>query len=92
MNDAYIIQLEAFLYGKPNPLKDGCVWIEIRPYGLAPAFFDCTHGRDIRFLSLYVNTDGSHMAWFSGDYYGRTWRCWSARPTDEQRQEAAWND
>ena len=24
--------------------------------------------------------------------YGKTWRCWSARPTDKQRQEVKWND
>jgi hypothetical protein len=23
--------------------------------------------------------------------YGETWRCWSARPTDEQRKAVAWN-
>lgn len=89
--EARIICLEAFLYGNPNPMKNGCVWIEIYPHGLAPAFFDCVHGRDIRFLSLYVNTDGGNKAWFSGDYYGKTWRCWTKRPTDEQREETKWN-
>lgn len=24
------------------------------------------------------------------DKYGKEWRCWSARPTDEQRKEVAW--
>ena len=24
------------------------------------------------------------------DKYGKTWRCWSATPTEEQRQAAAW--
>lgn len=24
--------------------------------------------------------------------YGKTWRCWSARPTDEQREAVKWND
>lgn len=23
--------------------------------------------------------------------YGKTWRCWTARPTDEQREAAKWN-
>ncbi len=26
------------------------------------------------------------------DGYGRDWRCWSARPTDEQRKAVKWND
>jgi len=24
--------------------------------------------------------------------YGKLWRCWSARPTDEQREAIPWND
>lgn len=24
--------------------------------------------------------------------YGEEWRCWTSRPTDEQRKEARWND
>lgn len=27
--------------------------------------------------------------WFQ---YGRDWRCWSARPSDKQREEAPWDD
>jgi len=26
------------------------------------------------------------------DSYGTKWRCWSAKPTDEQRREVKWND
>lgn len=29
---------------------------------------------------------------YGDESYGKKWRCWSARPTDEQRQEAKWND
>lgn len=25
-------------------------------------------------------------------WYGKTWRCWTARPTDEQRKAVKWND
>lgn len=25
------------------------------------------------------------------DYYGKTWRCWTSRPTDEQREVTPWN-
>ena len=26
------------------------------------------------------------------DNYGKKWRCWSAKPTDEQRKAVKWND
>ena len=26
------------------------------------------------------------------DEYGKTWRCWTSRPTDEQREATPWND
>lgn len=26
------------------------------------------------------------------DEYGKTWRCWSARPTEEQRKAVKWDD
>ena len=26
------------------------------------------------------------------DNYGKKWRCWSAKPTDEQRQAVKWDD
>ena len=28
----------------------------------------------------------------SSDLYGKTWRCWTARPTDEQREAVKWDD
>ena len=31
------------------------------------------------------------FSWMSEDY-GKIWRCWSAKPTDEQRKAVAWND
>lgn len=27
----------------------------------------------------------------SSDLYGKTWRCWTSRPTDEQREKEPWN-
>ena len=26
------------------------------------------------------------------EFYGKTWRCWSARPTDEQREVVKWDE
>jgi hypothetical protein len=42
-------------------------------------------------LEIYVSSthpDGTANADY--DYYGKTWRCWTSRPTDEQREAAAW--
>lgn len=40
-----------------------------------------------------IIVDGSkHPPVLNGDYYGKEWRCWSARPTDEQREATAWDD
>lgn len=30
--------------------------------------------------------------WMRWDDYGKTWRVWSARPTDEQRKAVEWDD
>lgn len=31
-----------------------------------------------------------HTYWYKLDDYGRTWRCWTAVPTDEQREAVKW--
>lgn len=34
---------------------------------------------------------GNEVQWEpDNDNYGKTWRCWSSRPTDEQREVAPW--
>lgn len=36
---------------------------------------------------------GNEVQWEpDNDNYGKTWRCWSARPTDEQREAVPWQD
>ena len=39
-------------------------------------------------------TRGKRFADETADWfrYGRDWRCWSARPTDKQREEAPWDE
>lgn len=45
--------------------------------------------------SLYVDSaedwsvDPDHRN--TPEYYGKSWRCWTARPTDEQRGAVKWN-
>lgn len=45
---------------------------------------------DDSFYVYYIGTDvGDRLE--SCDY-GKTWRCWTARPTDEQREATPWNE
>lgn len=38
----------------------------------------------------YIGTDFFNH--FDQNTYGKTWRCWSSRPTDEQREAVPWGD
>lgn len=35
-------------------------------------------------------TLGEELFYLDEADYGKTWRCWTSRPTDEQREEAKW--
>lgn len=37
-----------------------------------------------------IDNRGEHI--FQRSEYGKTWRCWSAEPTDEQREAEPWDD
>ena len=34
----------------------------------------------------------SFPAWYRKESYGHKWRCWSAKPTNKQRQDVKWNE
>lgn len=34
--------------------------------------------------------DGEERAWYRNEEYGTWWRCWSRKPTDEERSAAGW--
>ncbi len=38
----------------------------------------------------YFATQQLGGEWMRWDDYGITWRCWTSRPTDEQRKEVKW--
>ncbi len=40
---------------------------------------------------ITVMTQGWLFEGYHADY-GKTWRCWTSRPTDEQRKAAKWDD
>lgn len=41
--------------------------------------------------SLYFSSSQAKTGLYKIKFYGKTWRCWSARPTYEQRKEVPWN-
>lgn len=48
-------------------------------------------GSWVAWRNIYELISGLHPT-YNADNYGKIWRCWSARPTDEQRKAVAWND
>ena len=63
-------------------------------------FLEFTHEEDIMpalLIDVYaddtvgvITPDEDGEYWLPTNEYGKTWSCWSARPTDEQRKEAKW--
>ena len=63
------------------------VWLETKWSRAELCIVD--HGEsDSNWLWVSYGVDNSgNSAW---KYYGKTWRCWTQRPTDEQREAAKW--
>lgn len=71
---------------------DTVVWVDrpqIRNSSLEFALL-ASYSRKREKTALYF-IDGEKTTWRYSDY-GRTWRCWSSRPTDEQREGTPWQD
>jgi len=59
---------------------------EHRPYSKEIEAYCGTH-------TIYCSTTVVHKRLTSGDSeYGATWRCWTARPTEEQRKATPWGE
>lgn len=63
------------------------VYLEIKLHASLPC--DC--------CILAIDPDGGILplkkgfaGYLDGEEYGKTWRCWTQRPTDEQREAAPW--
>lgn len=60
-------------------------WVEYtETTGLYPDVID----RDSR--GVFSKTTKSFMPYFDLNTYGKYWRAWTAKPTDEEREAAAW--
>lgn len=57
--------------------------------------YDIQNGMGIKGINderLGMTRPDGHVSWWHVCDYGRTWRCWSARPTEEQRREEPWQE
>lgn len=71
----------------------GSVWFESRNgrvYTGWALVYDIQVGRGITGERLGLTQDNGHVMWLRLEDYGKTWRCWSSRPTEEQMRAEAW--
>ena len=67
---------------------EGVYYLEaLPPFVLRPVIYrlDESDPRHYNFVWKY-----DQFTW-NTDEYGKTWRCWTSRPTDEQREKEPWN-
>lgn len=65
------------------------VWLETKYLSSTVAIVD--HGEsNAKWACVVFGVDDSYtLLWCS---YGKKWRCWSAKPTDEQREAVPWDE
>ena len=67
-------------------LKANPVWFETHGL-LLPAIIDHEESKAGDCVIVFGVFDGSY---YPINRYNKTWRCWTARPTDEQRERIPW--
>ena len=74
---------------KQHNNQDGCIWFEQPTYNAVPAFVR-KEDFEIEVISPYTLGESiNHRYWTDGNY-GKTWRCWSSKPTDKQKEVVKW--
>jgi hypothetical protein len=74
---------------KQHNNQDGCVWFEQPTYN-ADAAFVLKEDFMIQVISPYILGEPINHGYWTNGNYGKTWRCWTSRPTDEQREAVKW--
>lgn len=54
--------------------------------------YEVQTGQGITGDCLGMAEPSGRMVWYKLGDYGKTWRCWSAKPSDAERKAVAWND
>lgn len=71
------------------------IWFEAKstnkylPHGWMLAYM-VQKGMGITGERLGMSDPSGRMHWFKLNDYGKTWRCWTSRPTDKQKETIAW--
>ena len=52
--------------------------------------YDIQRGQGITGTRQGMTEPNGRVGWCKLDDYGMTWRCWTSRPTDEQREATPW--
>ena len=95
LREALDIALALLKAQEPRVLRldDIAAWVRQKPMDREPIYVEVkdllgTWGAWMvdEIASYLPETD------LSGELYGKTWRVWSAKPTDAQRREAKWDD
>ena len=78
----------------PEEWQDKVIWLEIKGKKPIPCMFRkfCDRmmfGRYERIMSFDAIGSSKEGGYFLRNY-GVTWRCWTSRPTDAQREAAQW--
>lgn len=67
------------------------VWIETISHGIAPAIlFNYKYGPKHRSIIVADFDEVDDNIWFDNAEYGKHWRCWLRKPTQEEREAAPW--
>jgi hypothetical protein len=69
-------------------------WFEGRSKGAYTGWvlvYDVQEGMGITGTRVGVTKPGHITIWPATELYGAKWRCWTSRPTDEQREAVPWN-
>ena len=53
--------------------------------------YDIQRGMGITGERLGMSEPSGRVAWYRLEDYGKTWRCWTAEPTQEQRKITSWD-
>ena len=53
--------------------------------------YDIQTGQGITGTRLGMAEPSGRVVWYKVEDYGKTWRCWSAPPTEAEREAAPWN-
>lgn len=80
--------LELLKAQEPRVLKPN----EVCNFAFESAWVELKHNKVLTIFK-WDKTTPLTLLWTIGswDSYGKLWRCWTSRPTDEQREEAKWD-